>query len=497
MRSDAPVPTPTRRAVLAGLLGIGAAAVLGGCSAGAGPAGVVGSSAVAAAEAARVKSGRSRRFALNAAPAQVDLGGTVVSTWAYGGRIPGAVLRAAPGDRIKVAFSNALPDETSVHWHGLAIRNDMDGVPDLTTPSVPAGGRFDYDFTAPGPGTHWFHPHTGLQTDHGLYAAFIIDDPHDAGHYDHEWIVILDDWTDGLGPTPEQIYANLKNSGVGRGMGQMSRMGGMGAQGIVGDSGDVVYPLYLINGRSPADPDVLTAAPGQRIRLRIINAGADTIFDVALADHTLRVTHTAGVPVRPVGAAAIRLGMGERYDAIITARDGVYPLVARPVGKAGLARALLRTGAGTTPAPGHQPAELDDRPLTVDRLTAAPGSALPAHTPDSVQQLLLSGSMSGYGWTINGRTYDNTRPLTIRQGQTTRLRIRNASMMSHPIHVHGHSFQLGAAGGAGPRKDTVVVPAMGAIDVDLLADNPGRWMVHCHNSYHAEAGMMTRLDYLA
>jgi FtsP/CotA-like multicopper oxidase with cupredoxin domain len=496
MRSDAPVPTPTRRTVLAGLLGIGAAAVLGGCNAGAGPAGVVGSSAVAAAEAARVKSGRSRRFALNAAPAQVDLGGTVVSTWAYGGRIPGAVFRAAPGDRIQVAFSNALPDKTSVHWHGVAIRNDMDGVPDLTTPSVPAGGRFDYDFTAPGPGTHWFHPHTGLQTDHGLYAAFIIDDPQDAGRYDQEWIVILDDWTDGLGPTPEQIYANLKNTSAGGGMGQMAGRG-MGAAGMVGDSGDVVYPLYLINGRGPTDPDVLTAAPGQRIRLPIINAGADTIFDVALADHTLRVTHTDGFPVRPVGAAAIRLGMGERYDAVITARDGVYPLVARPVGRAGLARALLRAGAGTAPAPGHQPAELDDRPLTVDRLTAAAGSALPAHTPDSVQQLLLGGSMSGYAWTINGRTYDNTRPLTIRQGQTTRLRIRNASMMSHPIHVHGHSFQLGAAGGAGPRKDTVLVPAMGAIDADLLADNPGRWMVHCHNSYHAEAGMMTRLDYLA
>jgi multicopper oxidase len=100
-------------------------------------------------------------------------------------------------------------------------------------------------------------------------------------------------------------------------------------------------------------------------------------------------------------------------------------------------------------------------------------------------------------WTINGRTYDRTRPLTIRQRRSTRLRIRNMSMMAHPVHIHGHSFQLGSTGGAGPRKDTVLVPAMSGVDVDLVADNPGRWMVHCHNAYHAEAGMMTRLDYVA
>lgn len=99
-------------------------------------------------------------------------------------------------------------------------------------------------------------------------------------------------------------------------------------------------------------------------------------------------------------------------------------------------------------------------------------------------------------WTINGRTYDDTEPLTVRAGETTRLRLRNASMMSHPLHVHGRTFQLGPAGGAGPRKDTILVPPMVGFEVDLLADNPGRWMVHCHNAYHAEAGMMTRLDYL-
>jgi FtsP/CotA-like multicopper oxidase with cupredoxin domain len=263
-----------------------------------------------------------------------------------------------------------------------------------------------------------------------------------------------------------------------------------------GDSGDVDYPLYLVNGRAPEDPDRLTARPGQRVRLRIINAGADTVFHVALAGHQLLVTHTDGYPVEPVSTPVVRVGMGERYDAVVTLSDGVFPLVAEPIGKTGLARALVRTGAGAAPAASFRPDELDGAILTVSQLRAGPGSALAHRSPDSVQDLVLGGSMRNYVWTINGRTYDRTRPLTVRQDQSTRLRIRNMSMMTHPVHVHGHTFQLGKAGGKGPRKDTVLVPAMAGVDVDLIADNPGRWMVHCHNAYHAEAGMMTRLDYL-
>jgi FtsP/CotA-like multicopper oxidase with cupredoxin domain len=421
---------------------------------------------------------------------KVDFGGQVVSTWAYDDTIPGTPLRATAGDRVTVAFTNDLPAPTSVHWHGLAIRNDMDGVPGVTTPEVPPGGTFAFDFVVPDPGTHWFHPHTGLQLDRGLYAPFIIDDPDEPGDYDHEWVLVLDDWTDGVGPSPEQILADLQAAGA-----NGSMMGGMGGMMMGADSGDVTYPMFLINGRPTNDPDALTAKPGQKVRLRIINAGADTIFDVALAGHDLTVTHTDGYPVNPVTAPKLRLGMGERYDATITLADGVFALVAEPVGKDGLARAIIRTSSGAVPNPGYRPAELDGYPLTVDALTVAPGAALPARDPDTVQGLVLAGSMGPYLWTINGRTYDQTVPLTIRAGQAGRIRITNHSMMSHPLHVHGHTFQLGPAGGNGPRKDTVLVPPMGAVAVDIAATNPGTWMIHCHNAYHAEAGMMTRLEY--
>jgi FtsP/CotA-like multicopper oxidase with cupredoxin domain len=492
--------TISRRQLMAGMLGVGATAGLSACGLGSRPS-PVGSGAVAAAESARATTGKVRAYDLRARPVRVDLGGHLVDTWAYGDTVPGRPLRATSGDRVQIAFRNDLPEATSVHWHGLAIRNDMDGVPGLTAPPVAPGGSFDFDFVVPDSGTHWLHPHTGLQLDRGLYAPFIVDDPAEPGGYDAEWVLVLDDWTDGVGPSPKQILATLKREGGGAesGMGDMGGMdhsGGGGMSGMGGLNGDVVYPLYLINGKAPADPDVFAGKPGQRVRLRLINAAADTIFHVSLGGHELTITHTDGYPVTPVKSSTLRIGMGERYDAIVTLADGVFPLVAEPAGKTGSARALVRTGAGAQPGPSYRPRELDAAPLTVADLSAGIDSPLRRQDPDSVQDLLLSGSMNPYEWTINGRTYDHTRPLTIHQHQTGRLRIRNMSMMAHPLHLHGHTFQLGPAGGTGPRKDTVLVPPIGAVNVDFAADNPGRWMVHCHNLYHAEAGMMTRLDYL-
>lgn len=486
----------TRRHFVASVLGAGAVLGAAACS---GPSVRDGATPTRVASAApRSSTSTTRRLTLRAQPITLDLGGTVVQTWGFGDSVPGTAFRATAGDRVMVDFHNDLPEATSVHWHGLAIRNDMDGVPGVTTPETSPGGTFAFDFVVPDPGTHWFHPHHGLQLDHGLYAPFIIDDPADPGDYDAEWILVLDDWTDGVGPSPMEILDRLiadgeSGSGGMGGMGDMHGMGGMGGM----DGGDVQYPLYLVNGRAPSDPDTFAARPGDRVLLRIINASADTVFTVALGGHDLTVTHTDGYPVQAVTTSAVRIGMGERYDASVTLADGVFAVVAEPVGKRGLARALVRTGSGAAPSEADRPSQLDGYPLTADALRATDSARLPQREPDSVQDLLLSGSMAPYVWTINGRTYDETEPLTIREGEAGRLQIRNMSMMAHPLHVHGHTFQLGPAGGAGPRKDTVLLPPMGGVSVDLAATNPGSWMVHCHNAYHADAGMMTRLDYVA
>ncbi|MBI3429225.1 MAG: multicopper oxidase family protein [Actinobacteria bacterium] len=495
------MPHVSRRGVLAGTIGAGAILGLSSCSTNSKsrPSAL---SDIEARESALTWSGKIKKFDLTARLAEVDLGGRIAKTWIYGDSLPGKVIRVNKSDRVRVAFSNDLPTATSVHWHGLAIRNDMDGVPGVTSPEIPSGAGFIFDFITPDAGTYWFHPHSGIQLDRGLYAPFIVEDPNENLKYEREWIVVLDDWTDGIGKNPDQIFNELKqgnatSSGMGD-MGGMSGMGDMGGMSGMGgmDSGDVTYPLYLVNGRPINDPEVFSAKSGEQIRLRIINSAADTIFQVALAGHMMTVTHTDGFPVEAYQTQLLRIGMGERYDLMITAKDGVFPLVAEPVGKSDITRALLRTGSGSIPEESYRPAELNSHPLTAEMLTASEEVRLAKSSPDRIQNLALSGRMQPYEWKINGRTYAQTKPLSIKSNEKGRLRIRNATMMPHPIHLHGHTFQLGVAGGSGARKDTVLVPSMGRIDVDLVADNPGKWMIHCHNAYHAEAGMMTRLEYI-
>ncbi|GLE51702.1 multicopper oxidase MmcO, partial [Mycobacterium montefiorense] len=264
-----------------------------------------------------------------------------------------------------------------------------------------------------------------------------------------------------------------------------------------GDAGDIPYPYYLINGRIPAAPTTFNAKPGQRIRIRFINTGSDTAFRVALAGHTMTVTHTDGFRVVPRQVDALLIGMAERYDVIVTAADGVFPLVALAEGKGSLARALLSTGQGSVPDPLFQPAELTKRVGTIEMFTAATSAMLGRPEPGVNLPVVLGGNMAQYDWTINGEAYSRTNPLHVQQGQRPTITFDNTTMMYHPIHLHGHTFQLiNADGSLGARKDTVIVLPKQKLLAVLVADNPGVWQMHCHNTYHQVAGMMTRLEYV-
>jgi multicopper oxidase len=447
------------------------------------------------------------------------LGGTIAETVSYNGTVPGPLVRASVGDELAVTVRNRLNRTTSVHWHGIALRNDMDGAPPAT-PDINAGSEFTYRFSVPHPGTYWAHPHTGLDADTGLYFPVIVDDPADPGDYDAEWVVLLDDWIDGVGSSPAQIYDGLRQASPAghddmpgmpgmHEMPGMPGMSGMPAMGTVpgvgrvgrssllgGDAGDVSYPYYVVNGRIPQAPSSFRVKPGQRVRIRLINSGSDTAFRVALAGHRLTVTHTDGFPVAPTDVDALLIGMGERYDVVITAGDGVFPLVAVAEGKNASGRALLVSGAGAPPAADYAPPQLQGRVGTVGTFAAAPGVALPAARADVELPVELAGSMMAYDWTINGSPFAKTRPLAVREGQRVTLSFNNMSMMWHPMHLHGHTFEvLTADGRAGARKDTVIVLPMQRLAVTFVADNPGQWMLHCHNTYHQEAGMMTSLNY--
>ncbi|MGW3941211.1 multicopper oxidase family protein [Streptomyces phaeochromogenes] len=518
-----------RRSVLLAGLGVAGAGALAACSSGSSNTALVNpaGSAVADSEKKRASTGRKHRLTLTAAPATIDLGGGVMpKTWAFDGRAPGKEVRLSVGDTLVAELSNQLPNKTatSIHWHGIALRNDMDGVPPATQTAVRAGSTFTYRFIADAPGTYFFHPHVGVQLDRGLYAPLIVEDPKETLDYDDEWVVLLDDWVDGVTGTPDEVFAELKQGmgGMeGHDMGDMSGMDMgeaaspsasassdgmsmkfmlMGAESdlLGGDAGDVKYPHHLVNGRVAADPDVYTGRPGRKVRLRIINAGGDTAYRVALGDHKLTITHTDGFPVRHQEVDALLVGMGERYDVLVTLGDGVFPLVALAEGKDATGLALVRTGSGSTPSAAVRPKELDGMIMTASRLRAADEVRLKSAVADVVHRIELTGGMEKYNWAINGEPFDmnapEASPILVEEGQRVRLDFVNTTDMWHPMHLHGHTYQLG---GSGPRKDTAIVLPKKKLSVFFDADNPGQWMLHCHNAYHGEAGMMANVAYRA
>ncbi|MEU9758595.1 multicopper oxidase family protein [Streptomyces sp. NPDC047985] len=513
---------------------------------------------VAAAEARR-PSGPVRKVHLTATPSRLDLGGgLVVGSWAYEARLPGRELRFTVGDNVALTLANHLPQATTLHWHGLNVRNDMDGVPDLTQRPIKPGEEFAYRFRVPHPGTYWFHPHTGVQQDRGLYAPLIVEDPKETLKYDKEWVVVLDDWVDGVdGSTPDAVLDELSGGRGGmdhsgkrhgsmeradkadetdgeprpdetdgkndaddaRHKGSSSSPGSARRSGpsrilrhgfsklLDSHGGNVDYPYYLINGRAPESPSTFLAKPGDRIRLRIINAGGDTAFRVALGGHRMTITHTDGYPVEHTATDALVLGMGERYDVIVTAKDGVFPLTALAEGKQATALALLRTGMGTPPAASVRPKELNGKLVEADHLSPHESVALPARKPDRTIRYKLTGNMKAYDWGFDHEPYSPDRRRPVAAGERVRLEFYNVTSMWHPIHLHGHSFGLlGAAGPPHrashrrvphrPRKDTAILRPNKSIAMEFEADNPGLWMLHCHNIYHSEVGMMSVLGYL-
>lgn len=527
-----PRAVPSRRTVLGAAAAVAGAGILTACSdadqgsghSGHGPGGASGPEGyvdpagkeVAAAEKKRGRGGRTREMRLTAVETRLDLGGPTVRSWAYGDQLPGKEVRVTAGDTLALTLANHLSQATSLHWHGIALRNDMDGVPGLTQQDIKPGADFTYRFAVPHPGTYWFHPHSGTQQDRGLYAPLIVEDPKEPLEYDKEWVIVLDDWVDGVdGSSPDGVLAELSKGMADHDMGSEDSGGHgghdmpdtpsgsagpsrmmMGAKSdlLGGDAGDVAYPHYLINGRTAAAPSQFRARPGDRIRLRIINAGGDTAFRVALGGHEMTVTHTDGFPVRHAKTQALLLGMGERYDVLVTAKDGVFPLTAVAEGKKAAALAVLRTGGGAAPTASTRPAELKGRLLTAAQLKAHESVALPSRKPDRTIRLQLTGGMAAYDWAFDKKPYSPGRRHPVRAGERVRLTFANSTSMWHPVHLHGHTFALANTPG-GPRKDTAIVLPNSSLTVDFEADNPGLWMIHCHNVYHAEAGMMTVLGY--
>jgi multicopper oxidase len=397
----------------------------------------------------------------------------VYHTWLYNGKYPGPEIRVREGDRLQVTLVNGLPEATTVHWHGVPVPNAMDGVPGITQPAVAPGSRFVYTFPATPAGSYLYHSHFGLQLDRALLGPLVIEELAPTVPYDREFTVVLDDYLPGA-PAP--------GGGMGMGMGM-----GSGPR----------YVANLINGRPAGAPAVFNVTSGEQVRLRLMNLGSATTFRVALAGHRLTVTHADGQPVQPVTVDAVVIGMGERYDVVVKADNpGAWFLAAASLtGGPSPAKAVFRytDSAATRPPRGQVPAGLTSGRLLLlsDLVALNPGPTPPRI--DRYFDLALSGGMMGSVWTIGGQAYPRAAPLDISRGQWIRMRLTNMSMALHPMHLHGHFFRVGSA-----IKDTVLVhPMRGIVTLEFLANNPGNWFFHCHNTYHLEGGMARVFQYLA
>jgi FtsP/CotA-like multicopper oxidase with cupredoxin domain len=425
---------------------------------------------------------------------------------------PGITLSA--GERFHVDLVNEAGTSTIVHWHGQLPPWKQDGFPWPQTPPIPAGDTHSYDY-APIAGTYWMHSHQGMQEQSLMTAPLIVRSAEDMRADRQEVVLLLHDFSF---HTPDELLAALTKSngsqsampksGMGSmamGSGSMGAMnsGTMGAMnmasGTAMDLNDIDYDAFLANDRTLADPEVIRTESGGRVRLRLINAASSTQFWIDLGALSGTVVAVDGHPVRPVRATRLPLAMAQRLDVLIDLPgNGAYPIFAQVEGKRARTGIILAaSGAPVSRLAGEAEDNAPPVDLSLERRLEAVIPLAP-RAPDVTHRVILEGSMAPYAWSLNGEYWPNVNPLMIATGQRVAIEMSNHTMMPHPMHLHGHAFQVVALNGAalaGAVRDTVLVPPMGSVTIAFDADNPGRWAFHCHNLYHMMTGMMTEVRY--
>ena len=424
-------------------------------------------------------------------------------------------LTFTEGDRFAVRLDNATDEPTLVHWHGLTPPWKQDGVPGVTQPMLGPGQAYDYDFMLARPGTHWMHAHT-LQEQQLLAAPLIVRERDAARQDEQEVVVLLHDFSF---RSPQEILAGLRGPGTapaaehqhggshpGSGSGPGSHATGPGPDHGNGHMGhmharDIDYDAFLANDRTLADPEVVRVESGGRVRLRIINGASATGFMIDLGQLDGTLVAVDGQPVAPLRLRRIPLAMAQRIDIRVSLPKGSqsYPILALQedgTGRAGIV--LASTGAAVAKLAEASKSRLGLLDLTVEASLRAlvPLAAKPA---DRVVNVELFGSHEGYTWGLEIHNQgEHADTIAVKRGERVEVRMTNHTMMPHPMHLHGHHFQVVALNGKtfpGALRDTVNLPPHSAATIAFDADNPGTWMFHCHHLYHMETGMMSAVVY--
>jgi len=546
--------------------------------------------------------------------------GRTATATTINGVLPAPVLRLREGQNARLAVTNTLDEDTSIHWHGILLPFQMDGVPGISFPGIKPRETFVYEFPIRQSGTFWYHSHSGLQEALGHYGPIVIDPAGaDPVAYDREHVLVLSDWSF---MHPHEILDKLKKSpgyfnrqrttlaGLFSGEDRMSleerRMWGqmrMDPRDIL-DVNGTTY-TYLINGHGPQENWTGLFRPGERVRLRIINASAMSIFNVRIPGLPMTVVQADGENVRPVETDEFQISVAETYDVIVRpTEDRAYTIVSEAIDRSGMGRATLAPRLGMTAEvpplrevpnltmkdmgmgdmggmggmdhgsmggqPGGAMAGMDHGAMTgasggamagmdhgamatqstgamtpmdhgsmagmnmrdpanappdmavgvgVDAIAMAPANRMgerptgladvphrvlvytdlvsltpnkDQRPPSRTMEIHLTGNMERFMWGFDGRKFSElVEPIRFERNERVRVTLVNDTMMAHPIHLHGHFFELVTGGPAGhqPLKHTVNVLPGGKVTFDLTADNPGDWAFHCHMLMHMHAGM--------
>ena len=452
---------------------------------------------------------------LSAVTRTLDIDGRAATVFGLAGPdgSPGLSLRAS--EMVRIDLTNALAEPTMIHWHGLTPPWEGDGVPDAPMPLLQAGETRGYFLPTGRPGTHWMHAHT-LQEQQLLAAPLIVRGEEDLVRDEQDVVVLLHDFSftppgelltrlqagGGHGAGAAALMAGMDHSGMDMGGADMagmdhSAMSGMGAGAMATmDLNDIEYDAYLANDRTLNDPEVVQVEIGGRVRLRIINGATATGFTIDTGMLAGEVIAVDGQDVEPFAATRFPLSMGQRVDfrLRLPAEGGAFPILALREGAPQRAGLILATpGAQVTRVAVE--AETAGPVLSLDeeaRLVSL--RPLTGRAVDCPFHAELTGDMAGYRWGI-----ETSGPMEVALGQRVEIAMNNTSMMAHPMHLHGHHFQVVAIDDQpfrGALRDTVLVPPGRSVTIAFDATNIGAsWAFHCHHLYHMAAGMMANVTY--
>src|SRR5712671_2450065 len=407
------------------------------------------------------------------------------------------------GKPFRVRVENKIDQPSLIHWHGLAPPWRQDGVPGISGPPILPGSTADYDFPLRFGGTFWMHSHEGLQEQSLMLAPLIIHDGRDRADQ-QEIVMILNDFS--FTP-PEQIFAALRKGGSMPGMASsgasMARMASMARPGsALPDLNDVKYDAFLANDRTLADPEIVRVEPGGHVLLRVINASSMSNYHLDLGQLKGELIAVDGLRIVPGMARRFPIATAQRLDIRLAMprRPAAYPVLGVLEGERKQTGIVLTVG-GAAIARMPDTASRPSPALTLGlerRLRAA--DPLKPREPDRVHAINLTGEMSRYIWSINNVAWNkDVPPLPIAAGERVELVMINRTGMPHPMHLHGHQFQVVEIDGkrfAGAMRDTVLVPPGRRVVVAFDANNPGLWAFHCHLLYHLDAGMFTTFRYV-